>query len=454
MAKKPNVILITIDALRADHLGFMGYEKNVSPNVDTLSKESTVFLKAFSTAPETSFSFPSILTSTYPLDYQGPSKIEEPRILISEIFKKAGFITAAFHSNPYLSEFFGYNQSWDFFEDIDLGAKISPESSFKKKFKKLTLSTFPQILFWAMYLKYKIRKTPKNEIKVRAPFINQIVKDFIDSVKDESVPFFLWVHYMDVHTPYLSKESYYGKQKDISFSEMIGDYVSSVFPAYHRQKALKRFIRKNFRKYIKKTLFLYDQAIECVDKGVGELLDFLKEKELYRNSIICLTADHGDEFLEHGGISHTPKLYNELLHVPLIIKAPQGKKQIIKRKVSLIDLAPTLSDLTRVKTTSAFKGKNLLESKRNLIFHQAGFSEKEGDCNTKIKDLNQCRVACQSEEWKYILDYGTQKEELYNLFKDPKEQNNLFNSESGVISEMRKKIQEFEKENPPLSLKI
>jgi arylsulfatase A-like enzyme len=110
MKKKPNIILITVDSLRADHLGYMGYGKGISPNIDKLAGESVVFNNAFAVGPVTPHSFPSILTSTYPLDYQGPRKIERPRKLISEVLKEKGFITAAFHSNAYLSNFFGYNR--------------------------------------------------------------------------------------------------------------------------------------------------------------------------------------------------------------------------------------------------------------------------------------------------------------------------------------------------------
>lgn len=453
MTKKPNIILITIDALRADHLGFMGYEKNISLNIDKLAQESTIFTRAFANGPTTPCSFPSILTSTYPLDYQGPKTIDKPRVLLSEALKEQGYITAAFHSNPWLSDFFGYNRGWDFFEDINYSTNISSENFLKKLFKELTLSTFPQLLFWTMYLKYRIKKDPRNKFKIKASFINQIVRDFIYSVKTEKSPFFIWIHYMDIHSPYLAQDSYYSENKPCSYSELIGDYVSSMWSTYAHKKALKKFIKNNFKKYIKKTLSFYDQAIECVDRGVGELLDFLKKEEVYHNSIICLTADHGDEFLEHGGIGHnTAKLYNELLHVPFLIKLPESQNQTVKKKVSLIDLASTICDLVGIKPPSSFKGKNLFERKEDLIFHQvSSLLRKTKDWKGAIKKLSQYKVACQSNTWKYILDQGTGVEELYNLSKDSKEQNNLSQFEPEVLSQMRKKVQEFKKENPPLS---
>lgn len=448
MSNKPNLILITIDALRSDHLGFMGYDKGVSPNIDNLAKESIVFKDAFSVGPNTSYSFPSILTSTYPLDYQGPEEIKEPRVLISEVFQREGFITAAFHSNPYLSDYFGYDKGWDVFKDINFSIKSSVSGRFKKRFNKLLISTFPKIFFWIAYLKYKING-PKNT-RVRAPLINQVVKDFIFSLKKENKPFFVWIHYLDIHTPPLC----YSEGRVCSYSELIGDYVGSAIRVNGNRGALKRFIRKNFKKYLAKTTSLYDEAIKYLDKEIGSLLNFLKEQNIYQDSILCVTSDHGDEFLEHEGVGHNTQLYNEVLATPLLIKLPESNSKgvTIKKKVSLIDLAPTLCDLAGVTRDPSFKGKNLFDKPdqaESLIFHQSAFSKKEGH-HLDIESLGQCKVACQSNNWKYILDHGTGKEELYNLSKDPKEQNDLSASNLEVLSQMKNNIKKFEKINPPL----
>ena len=175
MQKKPNIILITVDSLRSDHLGFMGYEKDISPNLDNLAQESSVFNQAFAVGPVTPHSFPSILTSTYPLDFQGPKKIDRPRRVISEILKEHGFLTVAFHSNAYLSDFFGYNKGWDYFEDIipsydsDLSVgKVSIKKAIFRElvssFGKPSLAVFPELTFRIRYLMYKLgilRTTPK-----------------------------------------------------------------------------------------------------------------------------------------------------------------------------------------------------------------------------------------------------------------------------------------------------
>lgn len=469
MNNRKNIILITIDALRADRLGFMGYPKNISPNIDTLAKESAVFTKAFSVGPNSPHSFPAILTSTYPLDYQGLYKIERPRKLLSEVLKEQGYITAAFHSTPYLSDFFGYNKGWDFFEYIfsPLGSgqlpnkgkfsrfKLNFKDSIKRLFKRFIVGFYPELLFQLMYRDYKKRFFgKKNEAseegtQIEASHINKMIKDFISSVKNEKKPFFFWVHYMDIHSPYFPRENRQAGQP-LSFAE----FVSAWLPGY-LEYGDKGAFRKFIQPYFKMMNDFYDQGVRYLDGEISDLFSFLKKENAYQNTIICLTSDHGEEFLEHGEGFHNAKLYNELLQIPLLIKIPNEKNQTIERKVSQIDLSPTLCELAGIASPSSFKGKNFFTNCRELIFHQSGLGRK-GKMNgwIEIETLQECKFACQSDNWKYILDYREKKEELYNLYRDPKEQENLLKAEPKILSKMRQVIEEFKKENPPLSLLI
>lgn len=458
MEKKLNVILITIDCLRADHLGFMGYPKNISQNIDNLAKESAVFTRAFAIGPGTPCSFPAILTSTYPLDYEGP-KIKEPRTMISQILKEQGYLTAVFHSSCYLSEFFGYNKGWDFFEDMVPESEMwlekkENEIKLKTKFKmngflrpieRIVAGFLPDIYFRFRYLVYRAKGANAN-VKVKAESVNQAVKDLIKAKKEESKPFFIWIHYMDVHGPYLPYLTY-KENKPLSYPET----VAKSFPGFLQSRFFKKIARRFVKKYLGKTVDLYDQGIKYVDEKIGELLDFLKKENIYQNSVICLAGDHGDEFMEHNEASHNNKLYNELLHVPLLIKKPGAGHQTLDKKVSLIDLAPTLCDLIDVKADSSFKGKNLFGSQSSELFHQAISPKAKGISHeADIKDPKDTVVGYQSDEWKYIFDRLTGKEELYNLREDRRETINLAFSRLEIISKMRKKIEEFEKKNPPL----
>jgi len=458
--KKPNIILITVDALRADKLGFMGCKKNITPNLDRFAEESIKFTNAFTTGSYTPYSFPAILTSSYPLDYQGPFKVERPRVMVSEVFKQHGFQTAAFHSGPYLSEFFGYNKGWDFFKEIDyplpeeVGYRIgnflfSLKKNFINLFSKVTLNFYPHLFFAVVYLNYRITK--KRVPKVNASFVNQTVRDFFRFCRDEEKPLLLWIYYMDVHGPYFPYDFYF-QERTLSYPELLGKGLPSYILDYYSSSSA--IFKKFCNKHIDSSINLYEQGIKYADKKIGELFKFLKKKNIYQNSVIFFTADHGTEFLEHGGAEHhMGKLYNELLHVPLLVKIPGGQNtKTIREKVSLIDIAPTMCDLAAVKRDPSFKGGNLFDAKNDLIFHQAGIAKREDIWNIEVEELSRCKVACQSMDWKYILNYKSRKEELYDLRNDPKEQKDISRQEPKVLSVFRKKIEEFEKKNPPLPM--
>jgi len=179
------------------------------------------------------------------------------------------------------------------------------------------------------------------------------------------------------------------------------------------------------------------------------LFDFLKNNNIWSESIIVFTSDHGEDFLTHEA-GHYDGLYNELLHVPLIVKVPGEKAEAINKKVSLIDLAPTICDLAGIGKPESFKGSNLFKNSREIIFHETGknLNIKGRDCFVDIRDFSQCKIACQDNHFKYIFSDG--KEELYNLFEDPREINNVFEGKEDISEKMRKIIENFKENNPPL----
>lgn len=457
---KPNVILLTIDGLRADRLGYAGYNRNSTPNIDVLAKESVNFSCAFSTAPVTLHSFPSILTSTYPLDYQGPKKIARPRVLISEVLKENGYLTAAFHSNHFLSGLFGYDKGWDFFEaGVDphfftpKRAKQGKISTFLKNlFREIYLSIFPHVYFLVRYLVYKLKGSHFKLPYAKASAISQVAKEFISASRNQEKPFFVWLHFMDVHQPDLPKD-YYLKERPLKYYEYVSTDFWGVWKIYSRKKAFQRFVAKNLAKRISG---FYDSGIEYLDRQLGDLFNFLKEQGVYDNSIIILSADHGNEFMDHQGLGHCDKLYNELLHVPFLIKATGQNSKNVSRRVSLLDLAPTVCDLLNIKKPPAFKGKSLLHDFEGPIFHQTIAEAKGPEDLLRQENKEQRKIACQHRNFKYIWNNKNRTEELFDLLQDPKEQNNLLqgNNKPKILFSMRNLVKEFENANPPLTIKI
>lgn len=439
--KRENVILIVIDSLRADHLSFLGYFKKTSPNLDKFSKESFVFEKAFSTGPITPHSFPSILASIYFSDCQ-KGKIPKEKKLISEVLKNKGYITAAFTTNPFLSSYFGYHRGWDFFEEFSPSfseaLKISKSFLVKKISQEIFFSFLPPFYYWLKYLFtfFKIFKPTDfsffTKKRANAHLVNETVKWFL--LENKRRPFFIFIHYQDVHLPYLPEE-FYKDPENFSYLKYL---KIQRFPHHAPFYEKKKLLRIYMKFHLKKAISFYDAGISYLDRKIGELFDFLKRKNLYQNSFIIVTSDHGDEFLEHSGGGHLPKLYNELLHVPLLIKTPKGIHKTFKEKVSLIDLSPTILKLLKIAPPSSFKGKSIFK-KREFIFHQTAFNFKKKnflEAQVEVSWPKFFKIACQSKRWKIIKDYFSDKEEFYDLLNDPLEKNPL--KEKRIAPKFRK----------------
>ena len=446
-----NVILITIDTLRADHLSCYGYHRKTSPNIDNLAKNGILFKYAFSNGPWTPFSFPSILTSTYPLQFSFDFHLSPERIMISEVLKKNGYFTAAFHSNPYLSSFYGYNRGFDVFSDFLLTekrVKYSYGHPFLVKLQKKVKERLESILgeanpFYHLIVSFH-EKVLESRIRTKrsqklmefdekyiedASSLNKKVIYWLRNVKE---PFFLWVHYMDVRMGYMPPDM---------CLEYLVQFTSSL-PDETKIRKLNEKIYRNI--YVSKDDFsdeevrllidLYDAETRYVDEHIRLLLDEVKDLGLLRDTLVVITADHGDEFLEHGDIHHNPKLYDELLHVPLIFYAPKlGKGITIGDLVSLIDLAPTIVDILGIKRPEQWVGESLLPLLKG---------EKKAN-NAVISEVlvnGKRKIAYRTKKWKFIFNIDNY--ELYNLEKDIGESTNVAEENLDIVRDFSSKIEE------------
>jgi arylsulfatase A-like enzyme len=456
----PNVVLITVDSLRADMLGFMGSERGLTPNWDALAGESLVFRRAYSTGPVTPHAMPGILTSTYPFDFQGPVRMDPPRVLLSEAFQRAGFVTAAFNSNGFMSEFHGYNRGWDAFEDFtppdELSQHVGPRSdssvsnAAKWLLRETTLRLAPEWFFRMAYMNYR-RAVPT---KVRANLLNATFEDFLPITQQAKRPIFAWLHYMDVHNPYEPAELR-GERLPLAYED-ISFVVYGNLLARTQYTHIRR-LKKTGRQWLTRALELYEGEIAYFDSQLGQLVSFLKQQGIYDDTIICVTADHGDEFYEHEGGTHTPKLYDELLHVPLTIKGANNDLtfRLIDQAVTTLDVAPTLCGMIGVRPDPAFKGRDLLsQNDPRPVFHEtlSAKGAKSGFLIFDLSRLEQCQVGCTWNDWRYVVDHGLRTEKLFDLTRDPGEQQNLAASNPARTSEFRELVTDFEKTNPPFAL--
>jgi len=296
--EKKNVILIVVDTLRVDRLGCYGGGKKISPSVDLMAQKGIQFENAYTSAPWTRPAVASILTGLLPYNH-GVCDINDVLMpeytTLGEIMQKNGYKTAGIVSNMLLRNKFGYSQGFDLYNEKNMGSVNSVTSS-----------------------------------KITDDAVKWIKKNKEDN-------FFLWLHYYDPHYTYQHHDEFNyikGYSGDLKAGEDIWE--------------LRTKSKEMDRSDIGFLLNLYDEEISYTDKYIGSLLNYLKNEGLMDNTVIVFTADHGEEFMEHGWIGHTTSLYQELVHVPLIIFTPDKfASKNIQDNVSVTDIVPTVLDLLK-----------------------------------------------------------------------------------------------------------
>ncbi|MDO8724575.1 MAG: sulfatase-like hydrolase/transferase [Candidatus Methanoperedens sp.] len=421
-----NLILITVDCLRGDRINYQGGYESITPRMDEMSKNGASFTKSFSVAPFTLSSMKSIFTSTYPLMNDGNLSLTKEMISFVEILNNYGYSTAGYHSNPWLTKLHNYNKGFDYFMDgIIADGKESNRLNIISKFL-LSLNKKNPIRQVASFLHGYFEGTQFPY--VRANKINEMAFEWLSNVSDSN--FFIWMHYMDTHEPHLPINKYspkISKRKLYDLNKNMG----SVNPKLDDDD-------------LEKLIGLYNAETRYVDEAIGAIYNFLKYNNLINNTYVIITADHGQQFMEHGQLGHGLYLYDELIHVPLIIIGPGIGEIKINEVISLIDLAPTILDLLGFDTTNSFKGKSLKpllysnEIIPTLTISEEARSERKMPLNGKL-DFSQKKISLRTNKWKYIYN-ETKKHELYNLETDKYEKNNLIDLENEIANELLTKV--------------
>jgi len=315
-----NVILIVIDTLRADHLGCYGYSRNTSPEIDKLSKEGIIFKNMVAQSSWTKPSTASILSGLYPKNHgamTGKGRLPEEIHLLSEILRGYGYHSYAFVGNIHVSQAAGFNQGFkEFFYFQEKDVKVVPN------------------------------------IFVRSDELNNSLASFIRQLDDTSNNF-IYIHYMDPHHPYLPKEKHFSKENKKRFTN-----------AFSLPKAISSMNEEERRILLIEAINAYDDEILYNDKMIGNMVRMLKKKNMYSNSIIIITSDHGEEFFEHGNFTHGKSLYDEQLKVPLIIHMPGKTHKTINEIANQVDILPTILSLLEIPIPKNIDGIDLLNNKR------------------------------------------------------------------------------------------
>ena len=391
-----NVILLTIDALRKDALGCYGNNLGLSPFIDSVAKDGLVFTRSYSVAPYTQASFPGILTSSYLFDYPRSDKISPQRTIISESLSRADIPAAAFHSNPYLSAYFGWNRGWNHFYD-SMQDDVDPQNPY-----------------------------------IKGNVINEKVAAWLDSFSDRSPdqPFFMWIHYMDLHEPYVPGPRYIeavDASLKISNDEMFALFKKNILGRDTSNPDHVNLLKK-----------LYLAHVKEVDDYTRMLFDILASRQLLQDTVVMVTSDHGEEFNEHGGLSHDGKLYSELICTPLVVcNYATEKNAVCDKLVSSIDIAPSIVSLFELEPEPNFQGQSFLPLGG---FPEKGcFGEAVGKLSHKIKPTDKpAYFYCEGD---LVINYREEddKWELYDLQADPGEVNNIIDT-SPMAARMKDKL--------------
>lgn len=407
-SKDYNLVFVSFDALQAAHVGSLGYPKNITPTIDAMAKSGFNFTNNISVASWTVPASMSWFTGVYPSEHgltnkfsvfnppgnvlSNLKKLSPELVTLAEVLHENGYATGGFTGNAGVSGFFGYGQGFDqyFFE--------------KGKFGSMGVS-IPKALDWLK--------------------------------ENRDKKFFMFLHGYDMHGQNVPAEGF-----DYRFVEK--GYDKKFTGSAQEQEALREeglekgsvAIRAEDVKFWRA---IYDEKIQRTDAKFKGFLAELQKMGLMDKTIFVLTSDHGTEFAEHKRFDHGFSLYDELIHVPLVIKLPGQKKgTVIKDQVSSLDIMPTVLELLEVKMPERAKdqlrGTSLVPALKGKAVAKDVYSE------TDYRQYTYKRSVVTKEGWKFIYTLENKGRELYNLKKDPKEQKNLVELEPRRAYELEQQL--------------
>lgn len=424
-----NVLLITVDSLRADATGITWNDQPVTPQLDAVADSGATFGEAVANGSNTPSSFPSILTSTYPLMYGGYSYLDERRPFVAEQFERAGYETVGYHSNPHLGPDMNYDRGFQRFNDRGERDEQTDVSLLNKLKYTVEDRLDPNSALYSVLRRgwHYLTMSTDTAAYADATKITESALDWLERWdSDENGPFFMWLHYMDVHYPFMPPEEHLNALNvDPPSKRRIARLNGKM---HENSDELSEVDRADL-------LDLYHGEVRYTDHEIGRVIDLLSELGQLEASTIAVTADHGEAFGEHGRYGHHPYLYDELLRVPLVLTGPNVSAGVdIESQVSLIDLGPTLCDLSDVNKSDKFCGNSLAP-----LIHPSGgtLDEQTAICTAAGGDM----LACRTKEWKCFWNIDEDRVELYNLERDPEETTDVSKQHPEVVGDFRKRLE-------------
>jgi len=408
-----NVVLISIDSLRADHCGCYGYDKPTTPALDAFAAEAVRFANTYAISPWTLPSHASMFTGLYPdthLANRPRSKLHENNVTLAELLGKSDYFSHGIVCAPFLRSYFQLNQGFNTYDD------------------RISRTHRPEV----------------RQIKTSRDVTDRAL-EFLAEQQRQRRPFFLFVHYWDPHYDYNPPERYANMFDPDYTGDIDGLRIS------HRDDIVPGFNPRDLQHIVA----LYDGEIRYTDDHLAELLAELNKPPFAQNTAVIITADHGEEFLEHGSTGHTFTCFEELIRVPLLVRAPwmETEAKVIDTLVEIVDLFPTILTLAgQPAAEHDIHGYDLLPliergqaPPREVFFCETqqgrryGWEGMRGDWFS-LRDLAGMKVH-------YFRRGRINATDLFNLAADPYEKTNLRKSQKELSEQMALQLRRLHRDH-------
>ncbi len=403
---KPDIILISIDSLRPDHLGCYGYRQPTSPTIDGLAGGGVRFENAISTTSWTLPAHAALFTGLYDSAHglvDNGQRLAENHVTLAEVLDQAGYQTAGFFGGPYLHPAFGVGQGFQTYESCM--TKVADNASDNA-----------------------VRRESRNPVSashadITGPRTLKKFKHWLAAKADER-PMFVFLHFWDVHYDYIPPKKYI-EMFDPDYKGQLSSVNFMRNPAIHRSMAPRD---------LQHVLALYDGEIRFTDDILGQILTELERSGRGQQALIVVTSDHGEEFFEHGNKGHQRTLFDEVIKVPLIFSWAGHLREgaVVPDQVRLIDVMPTILALAGVKSKTKTQGRDISE-----LLRGDSLSEQSALCELLV-NRGQLR-ALRTNRMKALKNRRTSLQGYFDLQRDPTEQRTitrLNEASEGLLKEL------------------
>jgi arylsulfatase A-like enzyme len=436
---RPNIVLVVLDTVRADHLSLYGYSRPTTPFLESLSRQATVYVKAVATSNFTLPSHASIFTGLYPRSHGAiifppgtPNfhPLERKFETLAEILRSQGYRTVAVSANSvFVNPDYGLAQGFELFSNL---RPVRFLSVWRRDALRFLLRRLLNIFISTQRIDEAYRDG--------ASITNDALALFARAAASGR-PVFLFLNYMDAHEPYVVPPPYdtafAGRNPRLNYD----DYGRMVREVVGRRREVTENERNHF-------VSQYDGAIAFLDRQLERLVDGLRSAGLWDNTMFIVTSDHGEAFGEHQFVGHSVSLYQDHLSIPLLIRYPGlQSSQTVRSPVSLVDLMPTILDVAGIPAPQPLQGRSLLRAEE--LDGSLAFAESNADPEV-VRLRPRCpptQTAVISGDKKLIVSAGL-GEELYDLSRDPGETANLVSVEPEAAEALRRSLNAWVEKTP------